>query len=581
MQQVVAPAAPTLNPITNSAGHSSYTVSWSSVSGATSYTLQQAANSEFTNAAAAYTGSATQYTVSNQPGGTYYYRVRASNAAGDSDWSNTQSVMVTGSVEGDTYEPDNTCAQARVIPTDGTVQRRTLHKQADEDWVVFTATAGVEYRIEAQIPPGSPADVTLEVYGQCAGLPLESQNYAFTPGVRLHFTAPTSGPLYLRWTNSEATVYGAEVAYHVSARALATEPTPGALVILAGKLRANDPLQSNIHRAANQVYQLFTAQGYDPARIYYLATDLSLPGVNALATTANLQAALTSWAVDKVGPERALTLYVVDHGLLNQIYLDKPAGQWVTPAQLDSWLTELESACPGVKVNVIIEACHAGSFIYLPQTVSRPGRVVIASTGAYNLAYASPHGAVFTDYFASALGQDESLYAAFQTARWATRAGRPMQTPWLDDNGNGVPNEAQDGDEAALRGFVYAGTLTGDQWPPYIAAATGPGAITQGRGVIGAEVRDDEQVKRVWAVIYPPSYRLPESGEELVSEVLPTIVLQAQGSDQFAATYTGFDELGVYRVVIYAEDDGGREARPVSIEVRTGWGVFLPLVVRR
>jgi len=572
---------PTLDPISNTDGNGSYDIYWSNVGEATSYTLQEATDSDFIGATAVYSGSNTSTTISDRSPGVYYYRARASNAVADSPWSNIVSATVVQPGTGEVYEPDDTCAQARVILTDGTVQERTFHQQADADWVVFTATAGVEYRIEAQVPPGSPADVTLELYGQCAGLPLESQNYAFAAGVRLDFESPTSGILYLRWTNNEAAVYGAEVVYHISVRALATEPTPGALIIVAGKLKPNDQLQPNIHYVANQVYQLFQTQGYDPARIYYLATDLSLPGVDALATTANLQAALTTWAVDKVGSDRALTLYLVDHGLLNQLYLDKPAGQWVTPEQIDTWLTQLETACPGVKVNVIIEACHAGSFIHLPQTVSRSGRVVIASTGAYNSAYASPQGAVFSDYFGAALGQGESLYAAFQTARWATLAVRSMQTPWLDANGNGIPNEPADGELAAVRGFAYAGTLSGEQWPPYVVTAIGPSVIIQRQGVIRAEVRDDEQVRRVWAVIYPPSYTPPQTGEELVSEVLPTIVLAAQGNGQYAATYTDFAEMGAYRVVVYAEDNGGREARPVAIEVQTGWAVYLPLVIRQ
>jgi len=481
----------------------------------------------------------------------------------------------------DAYEPDDTCTLAHPIPTDGTVQQRTFHQQADADWVIFEATAGVQYRIEAQIPFNSPVDVTVELYDQCDGVPVAAQNYHFTPGVRLDFEAHTTGPIYLKWFNYDPEVYGVNAEYHISVRALATEPTPGAIVIVAGRLRMHDPLQPHIYTVTNQVRQLFMAHDYTDERIYYLATDLSLPGVDATATAANLQAAITTWAVDKVGPDRAFTLYIIDHGVFNQIYLDKPSGEWVTPAQLNDWLTQLEAARPGVMVNVIIEACHSGSFIHLPQTVSKPGRVVISSTGAYNLAYASNHGALFSDHFLSALGQGESLYAAFQTARWATLSARRTQTPWLDDNGNGIPNELTDGHEAARQGFAYVGTLTAEQWPPYIVQATGPAEITQGRGIIRAEVRDDEQVRRVWAVIYPPSYRPPESGEELISEALPTIVLQAQGNDQFAATYTGFDELGLYQVVIYAEDNGGREARPIAMEVRTGWGIYLPLVMRQ
>jgi hypothetical protein len=53
----------------------------------------------------------------------------------------------------------------------------------------------------------------------------------------------------------------------------------------------------------------------------------------------------------------------------------------------------LEAAAPGVKVNVILEACQSGNFINkAPHMLSKPGRVVIASTGAYPVAYVSQSG---------------------------------------------------------------------------------------------------------------------------------------------------------------------------------------------
>jgi len=52
------------------------------------------------------------------------------------------------------------------------------------------------------------------------------------------------------------------------------------------------------------------------------------------------------------------------------------------------------------------------------------------------------------------------------------------------------------------------------------------------------------------------------------------------GDGWFAATYTGFDEIGLYRVVVYAEDNDRLEARPVAAEVRTGWQMFLPTLLK-
>ncbi len=87
-------AAPTLLPISNPDGNGDYLVDWNDVTGATSYTLQEDDNPGFATPTNRYTGADTQFQVTNQDGGTWYYRVRASNVYGDSPWSNTESVSV-------------------------------------------------------------------------------------------------------------------------------------------------------------------------------------------------------------------------------------------------------------------------------------------------------------------------------------------------------------------------------------------------------------------------------------------------------------------------------------------------------
>jgi uncharacterized protein YegP (UPF0339 family) len=90
----VRPEAPTLYPIANVDGDGTYLVDWSDAIGANAYELQEDDNSAFTSPTLRYTGANSQYQISGQQGGTWYYRVRASNAGGNSPWSNTQSVGV-------------------------------------------------------------------------------------------------------------------------------------------------------------------------------------------------------------------------------------------------------------------------------------------------------------------------------------------------------------------------------------------------------------------------------------------------------------------------------------------------------
>jgi hypothetical protein len=485
------------------------------------------------------------------------------------------SVSIPGT---DDYEPNDTCAQANLIGVDGVPQFHDFYVPNDVDWIRFNAVAGREYIAQVDVGPTSSADVTLEVYMECeeSTLPEYGQGYTFSPGVRLQFTAPHTGSVYLKLVHSDPEDAEGELSYQLTVREMADVGRTGAAIVVAGAIRSNDPVQPNIESVSDIVYDLLLNYGYTHEQITYLAPSLHSHRVTSLATAMNLRAAITSWARDKVGPDRALTIYFMDHGSRDLLYLDKRRGEWVTPQQLDLWLSELETAVPGVKVNIIIEACYAGSFISGVNTISRPDRVVIASTGDNHLAWASDTGAYFSDYLLAALSRQESLASSYQKAAEAAQIANPAQAPWIDSNGNGIPNEAEDLAIAAQRGFAYRGTLSDYHWPPHIARVVPPPTINAGRGLIRADVRDDVRVAHVWAIIYPPSYQPIEESEALVQEALPTIKLLDQGNNWFGAYYNGFDESGVYRIVIFAEDTHGYQARPTELFVRTGYTLFLP-----
>jgi len=82
-------------PSTSSTG--SYTVSWGSASGTvTAYELYEATNPGFSGQTLAYSGTSTSAPISGKGEGTYYYRVRACNSGGCSDYrtgANATSVL--------------------------------------------------------------------------------------------------------------------------------------------------------------------------------------------------------------------------------------------------------------------------------------------------------------------------------------------------------------------------------------------------------------------------------------------------------------------------------------------------------
>lgn len=486
----------------------------------------------------------------------------------------------------DAFEEDDTCATAKTIAGDGSGQVRTFHKPGDTDWVRFESVSGATYRIEVQVPITAPTDVNLEVYEKCEGAATDKFAATFAPGVRLNVTAKSTGSLYVRLSDIDPTLAGEGVAYHLSVRRLETAnnpnaPTKGVLVLVAGRLKNPDPVQKNINFVTQLVYDLYKNNGYSDEEIQYLTTDPSMPGYDKPATLANLQEAIVTWAVGKLAADRQLTLYLMDHGDVEKFFIDGVTQQLLTPAQLSEWLDQLEAAVPGVKVTVIIEACYSGSFIKSLQRVSKAGRLIIASTTANTVAYASAAGAYFSDQLVYSLRQGYSLHNSFRAAYAVSRELTGLlQEPWLDGNGNGVPNEAEDVALASQRGLGYADKDTNDSWAPYVVTVQGPNAIVNRRGAIVAEVRDNKRVRRVWAVIYPPSYQPPTSSQELVPESLPTIILPLQSKDTFGSEYPGFDEVGRYRIAVYAEDDDGVLALPKVISISTGEQQFLPLIAR-
>jgi Leucine-rich repeat (LRR) protein len=487
---------------------------------------------------------------------------------------------------GDDFETDNECSQARLLTNDLAPQSRTFHTDDDVDWLRFDTTAGVAYRVEATIPDGSTADVMLELYKLCDVEPTQRWDESFTPGARLVFTTATTAPIYLRLANHQRLAQGrdgqvVEASYQIAVAALPPPTRAGAVIIVAGRVKSNDKLQRNIHNVTNRAFRLFLNAGHTADNIQYLATDPTLPGYDAAATKAELRDAIKIWAAARLQAGAPLTLYLVDHGDVDKFYLDKPQEQTLTPGDLDEWLADLEAAIPGVKINVIIEACHAGSFIRKPGSIAKAGRVVITSSNEEWDAYASRDGAHFSDHFLTNLHQMRDLAMSFADARSAVMRLYPYQQPWLDANGDGNANQSEDLVGAAQRGFIFPGTLSEDAWPPYLLTTTPVITATEGHGAITVEARDNQSIGAVWAVIYPPSYTVVAGTDELIAEELITLPLQPQGDNRYSAGYSSFTEPGSYRILIQATDNDGLQARPVEVTVQVGGHrLLLPLVTR-
>ncbi|MBU1895433.1 right-handed parallel beta-helix repeat-containing protein [Patescibacteria group bacterium] len=97
-QLCALPDAPVLtDPGDTKALGQAFTLSWTAVSGATSYVREYSSNTSFSNASSANTGVATNSSITHNTSGVYYYRTKAVNSCGNSDWSNSVDLTVVAS----------------------------------------------------------------------------------------------------------------------------------------------------------------------------------------------------------------------------------------------------------------------------------------------------------------------------------------------------------------------------------------------------------------------------------------------------------------------------------------------------
>ncbi|MGC9346777.1 MAG: fibronectin type III domain-containing protein, partial [Anaerolineae bacterium] len=362
-----------------------------------------------------------------------------------------------------------------------------------------------------------------------------------------------------------------------------TEST-GAVIIVAGH-NGTYSLQTNIYNATNNAYRVFQGAGFGDEAIHYLAPVAQDPDgdgtseVDGAATNANLQAAIETWAASggRVGPGKPLHIYLMDHGLKEGFCTDGcDDTQQTTPKALDGWLSNLETSTGADTINVIIEACHSGSFIDTLQdvesTISKAGRVVIASTGRNNNAYASAQGAYFSDAFFSCVVDSNDLKTCYNQAKTAVTMAGHNQTPWMDDNGDGLSNPS-DGTIASSR---YIAAAFGSFRPEIQSASVN---VVDTSGTLTAQVeRGAEELKLVWAAVYPPSFQEPT--DTTLDLGVPVVRLEADPDTEglYKATYpAGFGEEGAYRVIFYAEDRSGINAQPRLVPVGER-SVYIPVV---
>ncbi len=370
----------------------------------------------------------------------------------------------------------------------------------------------------------------------------------------------------------------------------------GAVVIIAGRNDSNG-LQSNIYNIANRTYRIFKSAGFSDDDIYYIAPNQQDADNDGLtddvdltpSTPAAIESALVTWATGKVGPGKPLFVYLADHGFVDKFCLDGCGdGVAMTPAQLNGWITQVETATGVDQVTVVLEACLSGSFISRTDptdlnTLSKPGRVIITSTSDDKNAYASAQGAYFSDAFFSCIADSLDLNSCFTEAKLAVATTGVNQAPQMDDNGDALFTNG-DGTVAQSR-FVtrFFGSLR-----PQITSAGTVEESGATRTLFATIAEGAETIDVVWAAVYPPSFTEPIDAvsNPTLNLAVPTVKLEdPDGDGRYEFTYVnGFteaeSETAKYRLVFYAQDKNAIHAIPKGDLGGGTVNIYLPIIAK-
>lgn len=115
----------------------------------------------------------------------------------------------------DSFEPDNTRAEAKVVTVNAWPDRRNACPVGDRDWVQFTATAGITYTLET-VGLGAVSDTIVCLFDNVGNQIACDDESGANHGARLTWQASSGGTYYAEIRQADANAAGPATEYEFS-----------------------------------------------------------------------------------------------------------------------------------------------------------------------------------------------------------------------------------------------------------------------------------------------------------------------------------------------------------------------------
>lgn len=335
-------------------------------------------------------------------------------------------------------------------------------------------------------------------------------------------------------------------------------------IIIVGDTQDGD-LYPTFAALSSIAYFVLRSEGLSADNIRYFADtpiDGDRDGQNDVFGKPSLgvvESAIRNWAP---GAERVL-VYLIDHGQRERFRLN--ATEFLDSNVLDAWLDDLQSKGGNTHVTTLIDTCEAGSFV---DNLKGSSRLTMTSSGVGPIEGVSlfdkSEGISFSLQFWIQLFNGKTYGQAFDEAKTSMEAINPLQKPQIDDDGDGVSNEGNDG---LIADELRPGANFKVRGPSVFIGEIAPSqTLTSNSATLWlADVVTPFPVEGAKAIIVPPNFERPTSNnndEQPVSNLPSVLMSFNSAANRWQANFNGFTEGGLYQVQYFVKAGGQYYASP-------------------
>ena len=330
-----------------------------------------------------------------------------------------------------------------------------------------------------------------------------------------------------------------------------------AIILVGNDLSSTD--ESSIQNIAKISYESMRFQGYSDNDIYFMSSVTFSTGVDCEANLSNLEYAIRDWPKNDIND---LVIYLIGNGDENTFVINKEESLHAN--DLNIWLNELQEHSEK-SVIFIYDASYSGTFIQ--PLASKHKRILITSSKHdQNSSYLSNGDISFSSTFWKNIQNGSNIEQSWLSAKRSMRYMKKLQIPQLDDNGNGIGNEKEDG-RLAKNYKIGIGIIKAGGQDPFIGSVSPPHIINnKGASVLWAkDIVAMGEIKKVWAIIVPMDI---QNKNDLRPEFNETDLIYTTKTHRYEAMYDQFSNYGKYLVAFYAMDDRNNVSFPLTTTVR-------------